>query len=217
MNNNREYWDRKIIDWEDSTRGRGQLPLIERIAALFRGPLKVRTEMCFDLIAPFASNRSVVELGCGSGFFAFELFERARPKSITGIDISENAVERANRIAREKGLEGSVKFLVGDVSERDLPEADVMFGLGFLDYLTLEEIRDLFQRMNCKHFLFTFPESRWRPRKLMHMAYLSLQSCPKHFYFSKDDMLQCIGDGFQDIRFENHKNLGLACIVHNVG
>lgn len=212
----RQYWDKKIIEWEDSINGNQHISFVERIAAFFRQPLKARSEICMALLVSFAGGKSVLDLGCGSGFFSFELYDKAKPKHIFGIDISGQAIRRAQKICKNRGLDNFLTFLEGNAALMDFPETDIVIGLGFLDYLTAEEIRSLFQRIKGRHFLFSFSEKINSPMRYIHMLYLLSQRCPKHFYYTKDDIVGCAGDVGGEIQFLNDDRLSFACIVHNL-
>jgi len=214
--NSKTYWDKKIIEWEDSTREGSSVSFTERLASYFRKPLKFRTEVCINILKPFVKDKAVLELGCGSGFFAFELYERCKPKHVTGIDISRNAVGRANKIASDKKLTDKFEFLEGDVSCITLPEADITVGLGFLDYLTPAEIKMIFNNMKSNYFLFTFPKKTSSLLRYIHIFYLWSQKCPKHYYFTKDQISYCLGSKYGNIQFLNDKRLSFGCIIHNL-
>lgn len=214
--NNKTYWNRKIIEWEDSIRKGGSVSFVERLASYFRKPLKFRTEMCINTLKPFVRDKAVLELGCGSGFFAFELYNRCKPKHITGIDISSNAINRAQKIANDKKLNDKFEFIAGDASYIVLPEADITLGLGLLDYFTPQEIKMIFNNMKSNYFLFTFAEKRFSVLRYIHILYLWSQKCPKHFYFTKNEIASCINNRYEDVQFVNDKNLSFGCIVHNL-
>ena len=212
----REYWERKIVEWEDSQRGGSQVSLVERLAARFRGPLEMRQQLARQLLAERIEGARILDLGCGSGYFAFELFAGGAPSHVHGIDISAAAVARARVLARERALEERTSFSEGDVVALELPESDVVTGLGFLDYLGLEEIEALFARLQGRSFLFTFPErvlSLWR---LLHVLYMRSQRCPKHYYFREAEIRRCVGDGHGTLTFFRDRRLPFGCIVHNL-
>ena len=212
---NKGYWDKKIIHWEDSTRSGAQVSFIERLASCFRRPLKFRLELCMTILAPFAEGKTLLELGCGSGFFAYELYDRAKFRHITGIDISRNAIERAREVCGKKRLTDTFTFLEGDASSLALPETDITIGLGFLDYLGPEEISSLFKSMKSRYFLFTFSERKISLVRYIHMLYLWPQRCPKHFYYTKKDIDNYIGKKHGEIHFLGSRKLSFGCIVHN--
>lgn len=213
--NNKEYWDKKIIEWEDSIRG-GDVSFIERVTSYFREPVKFRAEICLNILEPFVRDKTVLELGCGSGFFAFKLYGRGKAKHITGIDISGNAIKRAQKMSRDKKLTDIITFIEGDAISIELPQTDIMIGLGFLDYLTLEEITSLFDNMKSKYFIFDFSEKKFSLLRYLHILYLWTQKCPKHFYFTKDEIIDCISRKHSKTQFLNDEKLSFCCIVHNL-
>lgn len=75
-----------------------------------------------------------LEMGAGSGLLAAMLAEDGGVASITAVDISADDVAVCGEYVRERGLEGRVRCLVGDVHD-----ADVMRRLGQFDlvYSTL--------------------------------------------------------------------------------
>jgi SAM-dependent methyltransferase len=216
MNSNRDYWNRKIIAWEDSISQKENVPLIERIASLFRQPLKFRTALALNILNGFVKDKTVLELGCGSGYFAFKLFEVSEMRHVTGIDISRRAVERASQIASERQLTDRFTFLEGDVTTKILPEADVTIGLGFLDYLSPEEIRLLFKNIRSPYFLFSFADKRISLRRYIHKCYMLSQGCSKHYYYDQNEMSAYIGKKHGNTRFLTDKKMSFTCIVHNV-
>jgi len=213
----RKYWDRKIIEWEDSVRKGNNVSFTERVASYFRKPLFYRTEICLDIVAPHVGERDVLELGSGSGYFAFRLFERARPHSITCIDFSQEAIERGRKLANEKyGAENMFKFMVADITKMDMPVTYVTIGLGLLDYLNEVEITKLFVQMKSNYFLFTFPERVFSFLRFIHIFYMKTQQCPKHYYYRKSDIKECCDRRFSGLKFINDPRLSFGCIVHNL-
>ena len=196
--------------------GGAEVSWMERLASSFRKHLYYRSALAMDLLVPHVEGKTVLDLGCGSGFFAFELYDQARPKYISGIDISGPAVGRAQAIAKEKGWSDKFSFKEGDAASVSLPPADFTIGLGFLDYLTLEEIHSLFERLPSPNFLFSFAEKKVVLFRYMHELYMLLQRCPKHFYNTKTEIRASIGPRFHDVQFLNHKKMRLTCIVHNL-
>ena len=178
----KHYWDNKIIDWENSMEGGVRVSLIEKLASHFRAPLHYRLELAVQMLAPVVSGRSVLDLGCGSGFFLFKLDEAAQFTHATGVDISLRAIERAKSIAEGKGKADKFTFIADDVTQSDVPAADITVGLGFLDYLTLEEIAELFNRLRSQYFFFSFAKRNISLMRCIHIAYMLSQKCPKHFY-----------------------------------
>lgn len=214
--NSERYWDKKIIEWEDSVKKGTRVSFTEKLASFFREPNRFRANLAIDMLRPHVVNKTVLDLGCGSGFFDFDLQKETAPKHILGIDISPRAIGRATIVAKEKGLGGIVDFRVADAAAVSLPEADVAVGLGFLDYLTLEEIKNLFQQMRSEYFFFSFPERKFFLLRFIHIIYLLSQRCPRHFYYTKEEISRCIGNKYENVKFLNNKKLSFGCVVHNL-
>ena len=172
--------------------------------------------MALSTLQPHVKDKTVVELGCGSGFFARQLQAAAKPKHITGIDFSGAAVARANAEATKIGLESTMNFKEGDCSKIDMPEADVTIGLGFLDYLAPHEIKALFERIKSKKILFTFSSTGFYLLRYVHIAYLKSQSCPKHFYYHEDELKELIGNKFGPLTVVSDRSMSFGRILHNL-
>jgi SAM-dependent methyltransferase len=110
--------------------------------------LAKRGESSAAFFFPFLDRQmSLLDIGCGPGAITTVLAGRIR--QATGIDIEPNAIERARRLAVERGI-ASLKFVAGDMTL--LPfnddEFDAVFAHGVLYHLdeatltrTLEEAR----------------------------------------------------------------------------
>jgi len=152
--NNKEYWNKKIIEWEDSMWGEGARSPIERLATFFRKSTKFRTEYCVNLLKNFANDKTILDIGCGSGFFDFELYNQSQPRHITGMDIANHAIERAQLKIKERQLENKFTYVEADILSASLPEVDLTIGMGLFDYLTLSQINTVFNKLKSKYFIF---------------------------------------------------------------
>lgn len=90
-------------------------------------------------------NKRLIDIGCGDGTFAVELFDRGHPKSITAIDPSEDAIQ----IAEEKKGGRAIEFSIRSAYE--LPWAnnsyDVAHLRGVLHHLErpIDALREAFR------------------------------------------------------------------------
>lgn len=89
-------------------------------------------------LAEFARGKRVLEIGSGAGENALELSSTAR--RVSGIDLSEVAVEIARRKAREHAVH-NVAFEAMNAEHMDFPESsfDIVCGGAILHHLALEE------------------------------------------------------------------------------
>lgn len=215
--NSKDYWDNKIIEWEDSLENPRGVSFIESLASRFRKPLMVRRAMCFELLKKVGAGKTILELGCGSGYLAIKTFQEIKPKKIIGIDISHSAIQRANTLKKELGLPSkNVDFLEADTTAlQKLPQADITMGLGFLDYLAGDEIRSLMQKLKSKYILFTFSEKKVSLMRYLHILYLLSQNCPKHYYYTKEEMARFVKERYKRVKIISGRKLMFGCIVHN--
>jgi len=107
----------------DANRNEGYL-----YTATTRLSCRLATQRTMDAILEtkrFAA-KSVIDLGCGDGFFTIQLWDKGQPRSIIGIDPAPNAIDVAERNKRER----PIQFQVGDA--HTLPFADNSFDVALL-------------------------------------------------------------------------------------
>lgn len=184
------YWETKIVDWESSTylENKG-LSLLDRMAAPFRKILMKRLKVAEQLASKYIKGKVVLDLGCASGILITRLL-RHNPKILIGVDIAEVAINIAKEQAKKNGLSSKIKFICADVrTNKDvLKEADVIIGVGFIDYFNAIELLELMKSLKGKKFLLSFPEKRLSPREVLHRIYLIFASCPGSYKYSKTEM-----------------------------
>lgn len=71
----------------------------------------------------------IVDLGCGEGFFANFLALSCPKRSILGVDVDKKRISQAN-----KGLKNT-KFILGDVTKKEIPKADCIIMFHLLHHL----------------------------------------------------------------------------------
>jgi predicted TPR repeat methyltransferase len=69
--------------------------------------------------------KTVLDIGCGTGFFALETL-RHGAVTCTGIDLSSTAIHEANQFAQESGLQDRAKFEVANASSSPQSASDVV-------------------------------------------------------------------------------------------
>ncbi len=189
MNDQERYWDSKILEWENTIYGsRDHASALERIAAPFRKVLKDRMDMAEELVKDYVPGRVVADVGCGSGIFLMRLL-KYDPKKLIGMDIAESAIEVGRRRLTDMGLdESKVRLVAADVRRDAAPlaEADIVTGLGLLDYLDADELAALFRATSGKLFLFArAAEDRKSIKEWLRRLYLRVVSCPGSYIHSK--------------------------------
>lgn len=99
-------------------------------------PMLARHLVAYDYCAEFVAGKSVLEIGCGTGYGSYLLAERA--KSVTAIDISDAAIG----IARESYIKENLIFEVGDAGDllafKD-DSYDIVFSSQCIEHVAAQE------------------------------------------------------------------------------
>ena len=72
------------------------------------------------------AGRSVLDMGCGDGFYTIQYWDAGRPRLLVGVDAARNAV----RVANDSKGTRPIRFAVGDIHR--LPYADDSFDVALL-------------------------------------------------------------------------------------
>jgi uncharacterized protein len=107
---------------------------------VFKGPIlewyvrfKLKLEKNFKFlneIIPVKAN--IIDIGCGYGYLAYMLKCISKDRIITGIDYDEKKIALANGIVSDIA---GIEFVVKDIAEEDLPQADVYILHDVLHYM----------------------------------------------------------------------------------
>jgi SAM-dependent methyltransferase len=81
---------------------------------------KLATGRSLDVILSTGefAGRSIIDLGCGDGFYTMRYWDQARPRAVTAVDAAASAVEVANRQKADR----PIVFQVADVHHLPFPE-----------------------------------------------------------------------------------------------
>ena len=71
-------------------------------------------------LAGYVRGKKCVDFGCGNGSFSFAMLE-CGARSVDGLDFGDKSIRYARAVARKRGLDGSARFLVRDVTASGLP------------------------------------------------------------------------------------------------
>src|SRR2546425_5702889 len=69
--------------------------------------------------------KAVLDIGCGTGFFALETL-RQGASSCIGVDLSSAAIHEANEFAKESGLQDRARFEVANAASSQQPPSDIV-------------------------------------------------------------------------------------------
>lgn len=181
----RGYWERKILEWESSAYEGKAKSILEKIATPFRDSIKRRFNITINILKDFVKDKVVLDLGCGTGIFCVKI-AKYEPRKVLGIDISSTAIREAKGKVQLEDLRDKIDFLCIDARRAsELPKADIAVGLGFIDYLNRNELRELFNKMNVEYFWFSFPEKKISFTNILQTLYSKSQKCPGYNRFKR--------------------------------
>ncbi len=170
----------------------------------------VRMDAALRMVKPYVKNMSVLDIGCASGQFAFQLMEAGAQKVI-GIDVSPAAIE----IGKPKKLASSyadhVEFKTMDLTQPDvaLPQVDLVTALGVIEYFDAPTLSTLLSKFKTKYFFLDFPDAEGRTRNWLiwnlRQVYLRLNHCPGVYLFTQDQFRKMAAQfGYTDLWFTRY-------------
>lgn len=127
------------------------------------------------------TGKRILDVGCGSGRIAIEL--ALRGAEVVGLDVSNEILQIAQRIAVREGVADRCQFIKEDFLNYS-PEQpfDIVLALGFFDYTP--EAFPFLKRMHdytSEMAIATFPKL-WSMRTFVRKFRLTLLGCPVYFY-----------------------------------
>jgi ubiquinone/menaquinone biosynthesis C-methylase UbiE len=80
------------------------------------------------------ANKKTLDICCGTGYLSYHLLQRASPKELTLLDISEDEVGQAKALLSKEFPAKNISYVVGDALNSGLPDKsfDVIIGNSFL-------------------------------------------------------------------------------------
>lgn len=190
MKTQKSYWETKIIDWEKSAYSRKNIlgkSFLDWLATPFRKILIKRFIVAEKLASSHIGGKIVLDLGCGSGLLLKRL-ARYKPKRLIGIDIAPSAIRLAEKRLKNSSLK--IDLICADVRKETgfLIQADIIIGIGFIDYFSPQELLGLLKNIQNKYFLFSFPAKVFSLREIIQKIYLILARCPGFYKYSRSEM-----------------------------
>ena len=209
-----DYWKQHILSWEAGAyfRDDGRRPSFwDRLSTLFRGDgMYVRMDAALHLLEPHLKDLTVLDLGCASGRFAFQLLQAGAARVI-GLDVSPAAIELAEQHRLASPFADRLEFRVCDLMQPglDLPEVDLITALGVLEYFDASELDDLLAKFKTRYFLLDFPDAQGRTRNWLlwnlRQVYLRLNHCPGVYLYTQAAFRgMAERRGFRDVRFARY-------------
>ncbi len=203
------YWEKHLQSWEASAYFRDSWQKAgwwDRLSTFFRGDaMYVRMNTALELIAPHVNGMTVLDVGCASGRFAFQIIQAGAQK-VYGADISEDALALARKRAAELGLEGKAEFFAADVVQPNspLPRVDLVTALGVIEYFDADAMSAFLGNLQTKYILLDFPDLARKkefPTWILRQVYIRVHRLPGVYLYSLDEFAKIAEPfGFTNLR-----------------
>ena len=171
----------------------------------------VRMQTALELVSPHIKDATVMDVGCASGRFAFQMIQ-AGAKKVYGTDISQEAVDAANAQAEKNGLKDQLDFSGSDVVQPNtpLPQVDIVTALGVIEYFDSTDMSSFLGNLKTKYFLLDFPDygrKKEFPTWILRQVYIRVNKLPGVFLYSLEEFSKIAEPhGFKDLRVVKKNN-----------
>ena len=210
-----KYWHKHLASWEASAYFKDtqrKANWWDRLSTVFRGDaMYVRMQTALELLRPHLRGKTILDVGCASGRFAFQMLA-AGAERVAGVDISETAISAAQRDAADLGLTDRTDFRVADLVRpaSPLPAADLVTGLGVIEYFDAAAMDAFLGNLSCTFMLLDFPDlgrKREFPTWILRQIYIRVNRLPGVFLYSLDDFARLAEPhGFKNLRVIKRNN-----------
>ncbi|MBN1450771.1 MAG: methyltransferase domain-containing protein [Anaerolineales bacterium] len=193
-----EYWKEHLLSWEASAYYKDtphKANLWDRLSTIFRGDaMYVRMNAALALLKPHIVGMTVLDIGCASGRFAFQLLDAGAAK-VYGVDVSPDAIQIANTHRLQAGLEDQLDFSVMDAihPERPLPQSDLVTALGVIEYFDAQAISTFLGNLQTKYFFLDFPHITRRkqfPTWQLRQVYIRVNKLPGVYLYRPEEFIE---------------------------
>lgn len=203
-----EYWKEHILSWEASAYykdNQRKASLWDRLSTVFRGDaMYVRMNAALTLLKPHLEDLTVLDVGCASGRFAFQLLQSGAAK-VYGVDVSHEAVHLADERRSRSGLGDKLEFLVADVVHPGvpLPKSDLVTALGVIEYFDAPAMSVFLGNLQTKYFFLDFPDIARRkqfPTWQLRQVYTRVNKLPGVYLYRPEEFIELAKPfGFKNI------------------
>lgn len=203
------YWQKHVLSWEASAYHRdydtARPTLWDRLSTYFRGDrMYVRMNAALELLAPYLSALTVLDVGCASGRFSFQLLEAGAARVI-GVDVSAEAIEIARQRTQTSPHVERLDFRVVDVAQPDapLPHVDLTTALGVIEYFDRPALSAFLGNLRTRYFFLDFPHINRRkefPTWWLRQVYIRVHRLPGVYLYRPEEFVEiAVEHGFEDI------------------
>ena len=153
---------------------------------LFRKSILDRRMQMMIALAGDVRNKGILDIGCGPGRYAVSL-ALSGPRSVLGIDISQEMIELAKKTSDLNNASGICRFERCDFIQKEFNDRfDIVIASGVFDYVAdpvvfLTKIKSILRGQA----IISFPV-KWTALTPVRMAWLYKRRCPNYYYSRAD-------------------------------
>jgi len=179
----KEHWEQ--VAQELDTYYKGEKDALRRaIDRVFRKAMTERFNFTLQECKNTKGKR-ILDIGCGTGRMSIQLAEKGA--YVVGIDFSQDMIDRANAIAKEKDLHDNCVFIREDFAKHVFNERfDVSIALGFFDYTKDPEFNIKKMRSVTKEKCIMSFSAKFAFQVPLRMIWLRSRNRPVYLYTKKE-------------------------------
>lgn len=207
LQSRQQFWNHKILTWETSSYYFKKWPFVD---------LKKRLLYAKKFLQKHGASKSILEIGCGSGLL-LEGDGNHNFSQYTGIDFSTVAIAQARQ--RHQG-KSQINFSCLDLKDTPWVKGDLIICLGVIDWLSDDEIKFLFSKLEGKNFLLSFSNRDQKLFYFLHRAYIFFKRgwrpkayCPR--YFSEHQIAQLATAATTKFRYNTFHLSGIVSLIES--
>lgn len=210
----KDFWNDKIIKWENSRYFKNDGNFFEKFISHFSNSLLERQKVCLELLSKIVKNKSVIEIGCGSGILCKKVLSLGA-SSYYGIDFANNAISRANELNSNEVKNLKARFETRSVSDINNINEDVIFSCGLIDWISQEELYKLSNFSKTKYFIHSYSKKDNSFYQYLHKKYVYLSYKKKTSFYPKYYSREQITKMFSKINFYKNNKLSFGEFFFN--
>jgi 2-polyprenyl-3-methyl-5-hydroxy-6-metoxy-1,4-benzoquinol methylase len=173
----------------------------------YRKDIFDRYELTFGALGRDLREKTILDVGCGNGVYAFEAVRRGSAR-VVGVDIAGEMVAICSRRSRELGLEDRTTFICSEFPPSSVipdleKEYDIAIAMGVMDY-TSDAVGFLsaLRKRVSEFAVVSFPGKQWLRWQLRRYRYRLLGRCPVFHYNEADVRACCEKAGFRNVEIK---------------
>lgn len=198
----KEFWNMHLLTWENNFYSKNSV-------------FRKQNEKCIELAKKLPTSSKIMEIGCGTGFFAESLLEEKNFEYLA-LDFSTSAIDgtqirTTNATFRKVPIESIRKYLV------KYPfDFNAVISIELLNWLSQEDLKTVAKLSSGKKYIHTFLSHPNLIQKMTRflkglIIYGNDYQLANEYYYKDDDILKYFPDG----KIISDPELGFNRIITN--